>query len=137
MLGCLELGSVGMEHDNHCISITAIGNKFVAHCCVNSLPTFQLVWTQDPFLPTGQSLKCAYQCCVLLLRIPYMGEDDGNYMGDGLKRVEYLCDMGCVCVKTPILANVYETHRCLLNIASLTRYLVNIDPPVSKLSCDV
>ena len=34
---------------------------------------------------------------------------------------------GC-CVKTPILANIYETHRCLLNITSLMRYLVNIDP---------
>ena len=48
MHGCLELEVLGMEHDNHCISITAIGNKFVAHCCVNSLQTFQLVWTQDP-----------------------------------------------------------------------------------------
>ena len=27
-----------------------------------------------------------------------------------------------------ILANIYETHRCLLNITSLMQYLVNIDP---------
>ena len=32
---------------------------------------------------------------------------------------------GAACVKTPILANIYET-QCLLNIASLMRYLVNI-----------
>ena len=32
----------------------------------------------------------------------------------------------------PILANIYETHRCLLNIASLMPYLVNINPPVSN-----
>ena len=32
----------------------------------------------------------------------------------------------------PILANIYETHRCLLNIASLMPYLVNINPLVSN-----
>ena len=37
---------------------------------------------------------------------------------------------GTVCVKTPILANIYETHRCLLNIASLIPYLVNISTPM-------
>ena len=70
MRGCLELGSVGMEHDNHCISITAIGNKFVAHCCVNSLLTFQLVWAEDPFNRQGEVLNVPI-CYSLLL--PYGG----------------------------------------------------------------
>ena len=39
---------------------------------------------------------------------------------------------GAVCVKMHILANIYGTHRRLLNITTLIRYLVNINPPVSN-----
>ena len=41
--------------------------------------------------------------------------------------LSYAILWGAVCVKTPILANIYETYRCLLNIAFTVRYLVNTD----------
>ena len=46
-------------------------------------------------------------------------------MAANLSRVHRIwCRMGCVC---PILANIYETYRYLLNIAFTVRYFVNTD----------